>query len=400
MKLRELEKRLEQEPDNLGLRVMVAGALREAGRHGDANTMYASVAVAYRDQGRVQQAIAVCRGALEEAPEDLALGSLLAALSAPPSPPPPPAPVSRPRPVVWPPVEVPRPPVVAQRTKQPSEPPARRSSMDETPLPRPVPYHIWDPTASAARISLSELPTVEGADTRPGSEPGAVRASVAGLASAARRITATLSGDLSAELETRERALLEPHDVARLSEPPTLPTERVAVVEVDEDATTPIPIIGRDSDPGSEEEVTNPHHVVDTRTPIESALFAPLPADKRAGVLARFARRSARKGERVIRQGDISHPLVLVQRGRLEVRAERADGTVALLEALGALDFIGEASLLGRQPAEASVVAASDTELLVLSPHDVFEIAGAFPAWWAHLKHSGDRRTRDYDRRR
>jgi hypothetical protein len=31
-KLKELEKRLKDEPENLGLRVMVAGAMREAGR--------------------------------------------------------------------------------------------------------------------------------------------------------------------------------------------------------------------------------------------------------------------------------------------------------------------------------------------------------------------------------
>ena len=52
-------RRLRDEPDNLGLRVQVAGALRESGRHDDAVELYRSVAIAYRDQGRTQQAIAV-----------------------------------------------------------------------------------------------------------------------------------------------------------------------------------------------------------------------------------------------------------------------------------------------------------------------------------------------------
>ena len=63
-RLRDLEKRLEKEPHNLGLRVTVAGMLREAGRSIEAVELYRSVAIAYRDQGRPQQAIAVCRSIL------------------------------------------------------------------------------------------------------------------------------------------------------------------------------------------------------------------------------------------------------------------------------------------------------------------------------------------------
>jgi hypothetical protein len=60
-RLRELEKRLKDEPDNLGLRVMVAGVLRDAGRGAEAVELYSSAANASRDQGRSQQAITVCR---------------------------------------------------------------------------------------------------------------------------------------------------------------------------------------------------------------------------------------------------------------------------------------------------------------------------------------------------
>ena len=225
MTLDELEKRLELEPENLGLRVMVAGAMREAGRDDAANALYLSVARTYRDQGRFQQAIAVCRSALEEAPSEPHLRELLDALRAPPAA------------------------------------PTRRSFTEDTPLPRAVPYHVHDPTSAAQKISLSELPTVEGADTRPGSEPSE-RASVEGLASAARRITRSLSGDaeldVAAELDTRARPRIAPEDAARLSEPPpTVPTERIALPDdVDEDAPTPVP---RDPD---DDELTNPRDVV------------------------------------------------------------------------------------------------------------------------------------------
>ena len=413
MGLKELEKRLEQEPGNLGLRVMVAGAMHEAGRRAESTELYRTVAIAYRDQGRIQQAIAVCRGALEQAPDDARLRELLTVLSAPPPPPPPTPPPPRAAvPIVVPltarpvgPVPVPAVPAVPARPVVaviPARAPARRSSMDETPLPRPVPYHVHDPTSSAARISLSELPTNEGADTRPGSEP-TMRPSVEGLASAARKISKTLSGvrsseiDVTAELDTRRQPRVAASDIERISEPPpTVPIERIEA-ELDDDAATPIPLEKRDA----EDELTNPRdHVVDKRRPIDSSLFAPLPTDRRGLVLSRFYKRSVRKSGTVIRQGETGHPLVLVVGGRLEVRAERANGTMAMLEAIGELEFIGETSLLARAPAEANVVAASDAELLLLSPHDVFEIAGAFPVWWAHLKQVAERRTKDHDRRR
>lgn len=406
MGLKELEKRLEQEPENLGLRVIVAGALRDAGRTREASAMYASVATAYRDQGRVQQAIAVCRSAINAMPDDAPLRALMESLAPPAPVPVVEKPVDKPaKPVVWPPVGtaagVPRPPIVAApRKKVPSQAPERASVSDATPLPRPVPYHVHDPTGSLARMSmpempsdsfarmsLSDMPTNEGADTRPGGD--SERPSVVGIARAARRITAQLSGDLSAQLETREVPRVGGDGLQRLSEPPTLPTERVAQLDLDDDAMTPTP---RSSD----DEVTSLRGgELVAREPVDSLLFAPLPPDKRGAVLARFVRKKLRTGETIIKQGATSHALVLVVRGRLEVRDKGR-----LLEALGDLDWIGEGSILGRTPADAAVTAASDADLLLLSPHDLFEIAGASPLWWAHLKASADRRAREWARRR
>ena len=80
-KLKELEKRLKSEPQNFGLRVQVAGLMREAGRSTEAVELYRSVALAYRDQGRTQQAVAVCRSILEIAPDDVACNALLSTLT-------------------------------------------------------------------------------------------------------------------------------------------------------------------------------------------------------------------------------------------------------------------------------------------------------------------------------
>jgi hypothetical protein len=210
--LRELEKRLKSEPGNIGLRVAVAGALHEAGRHVEAVELYRSVAVAYRDQGRTQQAIAVCRSILEIAPGDVPCQQLLAAL----------------------------------------QPPPRRSSFDETPLPGALPYHVADPTTrSLPKLSeleikprasepdgsftlpeLKAIPTAEGSSTHAAPKrpppPPPPRA---------------IPHDVATELETRKRPRIEASDL-----------RKIAALDADEDAPTKPPVDPADT----EEEVTVP----------------------------------------------------------------------------------------------------------------------------------------------
>lgn len=198
MKLKELEKRLTQEPENLGLRVQVAGLMREAGRSVEAVEHYRSVAIAYRDQGRVQQAIAVCRSILEIAPDDAACQGLLASLQAPAEP-------------------------------------VRRSSLDpldETPLPRPIPHHVVDPTSQQYKLSERELqlPLPPAGTPRP----------------------SATDSDYAAELETRERVKVRTDQVRKLDDVITDQSARL----------TPIPQL-RDSD--SEDLLTEPRETLPPR---------------------------------------------------------------------------------------------------------------------------------------
>jgi cyclic nucleotide-binding protein len=457
VKLAELEKRLKTEPDNLGLRIMVAGALREAGRQAEAVELYRSVAIAYRDQGRTQQAIACCRSILEIAPDDQRCLALLAALVAGHKARLPGAPQTGPQPIAhgssadrrMPHAEVGTPPPPPPRPEP--EEPRRRSSLDETPLPQALPHHIHDPTTkSLKRLSMSDLeadppasplttttstdvdddddlPVAEGAQTRPGSEPGArPSSSVVGIANAARRISASLTGsldseyesmDLAAELDTRQRPRIESRDIAKISAPPpTVPIERLTPdpgvpdpEAPDEDAVTQLPSeptlerIPAARDSGSEEEQTRPRELpVGTRpmAPVQplvaSAFFRPLPSDRRNDVLTRFQRRSVSGGTTVIRQGETGHALIVVARGKLELRCERPDGKLVVVGTIASGDYVGEAALLARAPAAAHIVAATDAELLLLAPRDFYEIAGAFPALWAELKRVAERRVREH----
>jgi hypothetical protein len=183
-KLKELEKRLRDEPDNLGLRVAVAGALHEAGRRDDAIELYRSVALVYREQGRTQQAITVCRRILELAPDDVPCRDLMdilvasqsAALEAPPIRPSP----SR---LPWPRFSRTGSEAGDEEDEE-RDGPASRPSGDATPLPAAVPYHVADPT-SLGTLPRSALPPSlrEEFDRYP---------QIAGIADTARQISEAL----------------------------------------------------------------------------------------------------------------------------------------------------------------------------------------------------------------
>lgn len=255
---------------------------------------------------------------------------------------------------------------------------------DATPLPRAVPFHVAEPTTASIRRLVAEpsdLPVSEDADTRPGNEDG-VLPEVAGLASAARRISAELGVAIEDDPIITQR-------IPRLDPLATFD-------ELDDDALLTPAMIQR---PEPVEAADEPAARTASQAVIAGRFFAPLPAERRGPVLDRFTPRTVARGAIVIRQGETGHPLVLVAHGRLDVRAELATGELIQITSIAAGEFVGEAALLARTPASAHVIAVTDAELLLLAPNDLYELAGAFPALWAELKDVAERRTREHDRR-
>ena len=78
--IKELEKQIRKDPQNLVLRLKLAAAYREVGRTDDAVALYRSVAVAYHSHGRLVQAIAVCKSVLEIEPSQRETQALLSEL--------------------------------------------------------------------------------------------------------------------------------------------------------------------------------------------------------------------------------------------------------------------------------------------------------------------------------
>jgi hypothetical protein len=129
----------------------------------------------------------------------------------------------------------------------------------------------------------------------------------------------------------------------------------------------------------------------------EGPFFASLPADRRAAVLARFHRRQLTPGMLVLRQGETAHPLYLVARGLLEVRAERAGGELVVLDHARDGDVVGEIGLLGQTPSPIQVIAATSVDVFALAAKDFYDIVGAFPALWTYLRDLSERRQREYE---
>ncbi len=335
------------------------------------------------------------------------------------------------------------------------EAPARRSSFEATPLPRPMPYHLADRTSSPPRVMAEDArdsgrDSDDAIETTPGDEPLARRMAgetiPTGLAQAARRISGLIAPgplrpqrpteppnppvaptrdlDLAAALETRERPRLSAEELDKIGPPPTGPTEQFVL---DEDLPTPPPALVRptpqirdtppelatdvhtsvagasgardtmrDAAQTPDDDRTAPRELVEP-DPLANAFFQALPANRREAALVRCIRRKVRAGQTVIRQGETSHPLYLVVAGQLEIGIERANGTLARVDTVEPGDYIGEAALLARAPAAANVIATVDSELLALPPHSLFELAGAYPSLWAALKDTAERRNRQYD---
>lgn len=442
--IRDLERQLKREPDNLALRLTLAAGYRDAGRAVEALALYRSVAIAYAEQGRATQATAVCRSALELAPEDGQLFSLLRHLEHTTAPPPPqsppadgpvapgpmlapvprPAPrqmtepplrpalprISAPPPAPMPPPPMPPPPaspaparednpMLATVKRVPPPPPALRpmlasrasSSELDTPLPPPLPLHD-------ARDSIVEMPPLEPVD-----EPETVIA-----LTQIRGRERPSAADFAAEMVTRRRPKLSPRDLEVLDlspsdsavteARPTLPrrdasdaepvTAEQGVLDDDEPTTPPARTPGAQdefSDRGGTFERSFDHTLAQLDpegVALEGPLgvFAMLPAEAAAELARRAVMKPYDPGEVVIREGDLGNACYVVVRGEVIVRKRSADGVDVELARLGEGALFGEFALLADRRRHATVVAAVDTELYEIPRPLLRELAAAFPA--------------------
>lgn len=243
--IKELEKQLRKEADNLVLRLRLAAAYREVGRTEDAVALYRSVAVAYHAQGRLAQAIAVCKSVLEIEPSQPETQQLLAELDVmrgvAPAPPPP-APVEdfpslAPKARTAPPRSAVRAPVAAETPPPPRKGPRSPPLSEFGPGSGMTPAHQDDDLDAV--VAVDELPRT------PRPEKGPLVDRMAALRHAARAPASTSTP------RTTERMHEAPH---RFSGPLLTPTplpQPLAMHDSDDDSVVArvVPAARRSSAP-------------------------------------------------------------------------------------------------------------------------------------------------------
>jgi cAMP-dependent protein kinase regulator len=389
--VREAERALEQDPANLALRLRLASALRAANRHFDALDVYRSVAVAYQKEGRLLQALAVCRSILELAPDDLETNVLLQELEA------------------------------ARTGGSPGEEPTRHDDGHRLPLaPQPevaVGPDDFEDDEPVTPPPIDFAQTVRGL----GREPPAVLA---------RIVTGAAQAELAARLMTHRFApgevIVREGDRGDSCFVIASGTVRVTKGDVEVNRMGPGSFFGelalladgRRHATVHAVEACELHEIprlvldaLSARHPeVRPALerlyrerlvatlvghapfFQPLPADQRLALMTRFTAAHVEAGAVVIREGERGGGLYLVLLGAVDVTRRGPGGAPVKLATLGEGTYFGEISLLRGTVASATVTAARPTQLALLPRDEFYAAVASYPLLWDELRREARRR--------
>ncbi|MCC6993434.1 MAG: cyclic nucleotide-binding domain-containing protein [Deltaproteobacteria bacterium] len=131
---------------------------------------------------------------------------------------------------------------------------------------------------------------------------------------------------------------------------------------------------------------------------VTSAVFREIRSEERSRLAERFSRRVVPAGTRVVEEGAEGEGIHVIVTGAVEVRKRDDGGGKLVLSRLGPGDVFGEMSLLGRRPAQASIVAIEKTALLLLPREDFDLVVKDYPQLLGHLYQLQVTRERDNER--
>ncbi len=97
-------------------------------------------------------------------------------------------------------------------------------------------------------------------------------------------------------------------------------------------------------------------------------------------LLGAMRRMSLRSGERIFAQGETGDTMVVVMDGILRVEVTDLDGNVATVGKVEAGEVVGEMAVIDPAPRSATVVAATDCEVLELSRADLMGLRRRAPS--------------------
>lgn len=117
--------------------------------------------------------------------------------------------------------------------------------------------------------------------------------------------------------------------------------------------------------------------VLDTLLAI-SPIFYPLGPEQRGMLLKSFVLNAMKKGEVILREGEVGDRMYFIQSGQVEVSTEK-DGNSVFLAKLKPGDFFGEVSVITGKPRTATVKAVTDVRLLEISKEEIQKVVKAYP---------------------
>jgi small-conductance mechanosensitive channel len=126
----------------------------------------------------------------------------------------------------------------------------------------------------------------------------------------------------------------------------------------------------------------------------KAALFARLPDDQRQRIADGARERRYAPGETIVREGDRSSSMFLIERGSVGVSIHGALGESRELTVLGAGAAFGEISLLTGEPRTATVRAATETSLVEIEKESLAPILREHPELVQELEATMEERRR------
>lgn len=120
----------------------------------------------------------------------------------------------------------------------------------------------------------------------------------------------------------------------------------------------------------------------------EMPLFAGLDESLVKAVTARADERSISEGQALVKQGEYSPEMTIIDEGTARVEVDGSE-----VASLGPGDVFGEAGLLRNEMRNATVTATSDMRIITISDFDLRRIKGEHPEFVERLEQLAQQRT-------
>jgi branched-chain amino acid transport system substrate-binding protein len=125
------------------------------------------------------------------------------------------------------------------------------------------------------------------------------------------------------------------------------------------------------------------------------SVFSPLSDEQIDQLSQRAQAHHYTEGEVLVRQGDMGDSLFVIKSGRAQVEVDDNNGRVTTVAKLGQNDFFGEMSLLTGEQRSASVVAETETEVVVVDKSAIAKVLAADMAALEELSQVVEERFQD-----